>query len=55
MRISKVKRTFEKAYYQNYTDEIYYIAQVMKSTKPVTYRWRFYFLILYFYFSFSEP
>ena len=38
VRISKVKRTFEKAYYQNYTDEIFYIAQVMKSTKPVTYR-----------------
>ena len=38
VRLSKRKVTFEKAYYQNWTDEIFFIAQVSNSTKPVTYR-----------------
>jgi len=38
VRLSKRKRTFEKAYYQNYTDEIFFIEHVSTGTKPTTYR-----------------
>ena len=38
VRISKQKKTFEKSYYQNYTDEIFFILHVLKTNRPVTYR-----------------
>ena len=38
VRISKQKKTFEKSYYQNYTDEIFFILHVSKTNRPVTYR-----------------
>lgn len=38
VRLSKRKKTFEKAYYQNYTDEIFFISHVSKSTRPPSYR-----------------
>ena len=38
VRISKQKKTFEKSYYQNYTDEIFLILHVSKTNRPVTYR-----------------
>jgi transposase InsO family protein len=38
VRVSKRKRTFEKSYYQNFMDEIFYISHVSKSTKPPSYR-----------------
>ena len=38
VRLSKRKRTFEKAYYQNWTDEIFFVAHISKSTNPVTFR-----------------
>ena len=38
VRISKQKKTFEKSYYQNYTDEIFFISLVSKTNRPVTYR-----------------
>jgi transposase InsO family protein len=38
VRISKRKRTFEKAYYQNWTDEIFFISQVIARSKPPSYR-----------------
>jgi hypothetical protein len=37
VRISKVKRLFEKAYYQNWTDELFFISSI-SSTKPETFR-----------------
>ena len=38
VRLSKRKRTFEKAFYQNYTDEIFFIAHISNNTTPITYR-----------------
>ena len=38
VRISKQKRVFEKSYYQNYTDEIFYINHVSKANRPPTYK-----------------
>jgi hypothetical protein len=38
VRLSKRKRTFEKAYYQNFTDEIFTIAHVSRNTTPPTYK-----------------
>jgi hypothetical protein len=38
VRLSKRKRTFEKAYYQNFTSELFYIAHVSKNTIPPTFR-----------------
>ena len=38
LRLSKRKQLFEKAYYQNYTDEIFFVAHVSKSTVPPTFR-----------------
>ena len=38
VRLSKRKRTFEKAYYQNWTDEVFFVARVSKNTRPVTYK-----------------
>jgi len=38
VRLSKRKQLFEKAYYQNYTDEIFFVAHVSKSTVPPTFR-----------------
>ena len=38
VRISKQKKTFEKSYYQNYTDEIFFISRVSKTNTPVTYK-----------------
>jgi hypothetical protein len=38
VRLSKRKKTFEKSIYQNWTDEIFYVALVSKKTTPVTYR-----------------
>ena len=38
VRISKQKKTFEKSYYKNYTDEIFFISLVSKTNRPVTYR-----------------
>lgn len=38
VRLSKRKRTFEKAFYQNFTDEIFFIAKVSLSTRPHTFR-----------------
>ena len=38
VRLSKRKKMFEKAYYQNYTDEIFFIARVKKNTTPHTYK-----------------
>ena len=38
VRISKQKKTFEKSYYQNYTDELFFILHVSKTNRPVTYR-----------------
>ena len=37
VRLSKRKRTFEKAYFQNWTDEIFYVAHVSE-TSPRTFR-----------------
>ena len=38
VRISKEKKIFEKSYYQNYTDEIFFILHLSKTNTPVTYR-----------------
>ena len=38
VRLSKRKRTFEKAYYQNWTDEVFFVARISQSTTPTTYR-----------------
>jgi hypothetical protein len=38
VRLSKRKRTFEKAYYQNFTDELFEISHVSRNTFPPTYR-----------------
>jgi len=38
VRLSKRKRTFEKAYYQNWTDEIFFITSATKYTIPPTYK-----------------
>ena len=38
VRLSKRKATFEKSYYQNWTDEIFFIAHISSDTKPVTFR-----------------
>ena len=38
VRLSKRKRTFEKAYYQNWTDEVFFVAHISKSTTPATFR-----------------
>lgn len=35
VRLSKRKRTFEKAYYQNWTDEIFYIAHISNTNPPI--------------------
>ena len=37
VRLSKIKHAFEKSYYQNWTDEIFYIARVASATDPTTY------------------
>ena len=38
VQLSKRKHTFEKAYFQNWTDEVFFISLVSKRTKPPTYR-----------------
>lgn len=38
VRLSKRKMLFEKSYYQNYTDEIFFISHISKSTRPTAYR-----------------
>ena len=38
VRLSKRKHTFEKAYFQNWTDEIFFVAHISKNTTPVTFR-----------------
>ncbi len=38
VRLSKRKRKFEKAFYQNWTDEIFVIAHISKANNPTTYR-----------------
>lgn len=38
VRLSKRKHIFEKAFYQNYTDEIFFIASTSRSTVPPTFR-----------------
>lgn len=38
VRLSKRKKTFEKAYYQNWTDEIFFVAHVSNNTRPTTFR-----------------
>jgi len=38
VRLSKRKKQFEKAFYQNWTDEIFFIVSVSDRSKPTTYR-----------------
>lgn len=38
VRLSKRKRTFEKSFYENYTEEVFFIAHVSRNTLPPTFR-----------------
>jgi hypothetical protein len=38
VRLSKRKHIFEKAYYQNFTDEIFFVAHTSHNTQPPTFR-----------------